>query len=223
MRMRMRTRTRTRTSPVPPRQAGTPLAVNLAHASPRAPRTTSRPRKAMTRWTPDFDWITPQLAVGGCFPGEHAERLASEHGIRAVVDLREEARDDEQVLRRHGITLLHLPTEDMCGVDARLLDDGVAFAAHWLDRAQRVLIHCEYGIGRSATLALCVMVHGGQAPLDALTQMKRLRARVSPSPAQFDCWLAWLGRHRAARRAVPWQLPDFDAFQAIAYRHPRET
>jgi protein-tyrosine phosphatase len=175
----------------------------------------------MNTWTPNLHWITPHLAVGGSFASEDAERLAAEHRVRAVIDLRAEAMDDEALLQRHGMALLHLPTEDMCGVDGRLLDDGVAFATGWLDRGERVLVHCEHGIGRSATLALCVMVDRGQAPLDALEQMKSRRALVSPSPEQFACWVAWLERHRAARRTVAWQLPDFDAFQAIAYRHLR--
>jgi len=173
-----------------------------------------------TTWTPNFSWITQQLAVGGSFPSERAPELARWHGIRAVIDLREEARDDEAVLRQHGITLLHLPTEDMCGVDAGKLDEGVAFADAALDRGERVLIHCEHGIGRSATLALCVMVWRGDPPLQALERMKSRRALVSPSPAQFACWSEWLRRHRERRRAS-WEVPDFDAFQAIAYRHLR--
>jgi protein-tyrosine phosphatase len=177
-----------------------------------------RRQRTMTTWKPNFSWITRELAVGGSFPSERAEELASAHRIRAVVDLRNEAKDDETVLRRHGMTLLHLPTEDMCGVDAAHLDEGVAFASAALDRGERVLIHCEHGIGRSATLALCVMVFRGERPLDALEQMKSRRALVSPSPAQFACWSKWLARHRELQRA-PWEVPDFDAFQAIAYRH----
>jgi protein-tyrosine phosphatase len=167
---------------------------------------------------PNFDWITDQLAVGGSFVPEQTERLAREHGVRAVVDLRNEEVDDERLLRRHGIVLLHLPTEDMGGVDAAHLDDGVRFACAHLDRGDRVLIHCQHGIGRSAVLALCVLVRRGQAPLDALALMKDRRARVSPSPAQFECWAGWLGRHRDTN-AVAWDVPDFDAFKAIAYRH----
>ncbi|RYY53926.1 MAG: protein phosphatase [Comamonadaceae bacterium] len=173
-----------------------------------------------TDWQPDFDWVTPQLAVGGRFPAEHAALLASAHGIDAVVDLRLEDQDDEQLLRSHGITLLHLPTEDMYGVEPARLDEGVRFVCDWLDRGRRVLVHCEHGIGRSATLALCVLVQRGSAPLDALEQMKGSRAKVSPSPAQFACWQEWLAQF-ARHHPVAWDTPDFDAFQRIAYRHLR--
>jgi protein-tyrosine phosphatase len=167
---------------------------------------------------PNFDWITDHLAVGGSFDPEQTERLAREHGLRAVVDLRNEDVDDERLLRRHGIVLLHLPTEDMGGIDSQHLDDGVRFACEHLDRGERVLIHCQHGIGRSAVLALCVLVQRGQPPLQALALMKDRRARVSPSPAQFACWADWLARHREGN-AVPWDVPGFDEFKAIAYRH----
>ena len=169
---------------------------------------------------PDFDWITDHLAVGGCLDPKQTESLSRDHGIRAVVDLRNEDVDDEAELQRHGIALLHLPTEDTFGVDPAHLDKGVRFTGAHLDRRERVLIHCRHGIGRSAVLALCVLVHRGASPLDALALMKDRRERVSPSPAQFACWSQWLERHRRAHDAA-WQIPDFDAFQAIAYRHWR--
>ena len=172
----------------------------------------------MSSWQPNFDWITDHLAVGGSFLPEQTERLTREHRIRAVVDLRNEDVDDERLLRRHGIALLHLPTQDMCGVDHAHLERGVAFAAGHIDRGERVLVHCEHGIGRSAVLALCVLVHRGMAPLEALELMKDRRGRVSPSPEQFACWSDWLARRRRGG-AVDWAVPEFDEFKAIAYRH----
>ena len=169
-------------------------------------------------WQPNLTWITDALAVGGRFPPERAEHLASRLGVRAVVDLRSEDRDDEVVLRRHGMALLHLPTDDHGAVTLPMLDDGVAFATAFLDRGERVLIHCEHGIGRSATLALCVLVHRGMEPLEALELSKSRRALISPSPAQYACWTKWLAVLNRERRAG-WEIPSFDAFKAIAYRH----
>jgi len=168
----------------------------------------------MADWTPNLDWITPALAVGGSFPTERAEHLARELGIGAVVDLRAEACDDEAVLRRHGLVFLHLPTLDHHAVSPAMLTDGVAFSRAQLAAGRKLLIHCEHGIGRSAVLALCVLVDGGLAPLEALELAKSRRALVSPSPAQYEAWRAWLAR----RELEP---PGFDAFAAIAYRHLR--
>lgn len=144
--------------------------------------------------------------------------LAREHRIRAVIDLREEAKDDEELLKSHGIALLHLPTPDMCGVSTIYLDDGVRFACDRLDRGERVLIHCTHGIGRSATLALCVLVSQGHSPLGALEQMKQARELISPSTSQFACWVEWMTRHAGKGADAAWRVPALDAFEAIAYR-----
>ena len=101
---------------------------------------------------------------------------------------------------------------------AAMLDEGVAFTNRHMNRGERVLVHCEHGIGRSATLALSVLVSRGHAPLEALELAKTRRALVSPSPAQYEAWAAWLVAWKA-RAAASWNIPDFDAFKAIAYRH----
>jgi protein-tyrosine phosphatase len=119
-------------------------------------------------------------------------------------------------MRQHGITVLHLPTEDMCGVEASDLEHGIRFADEFLDAGKRVLIHCEHGIGRSATLALCVLVHRGHSPLSALALLKRQRPLISPSPAQFACWSVWMEAYRFSNE-VAWNLPTFGDFKALAY------
>ncbi|HVG67738.1 MAG TPA: dual specificity protein phosphatase family protein [Kofleriaceae bacterium] len=166
----------------------------------------------------NLSWITATLAIGGSFNDDHVAQLARRHRVRAIVDLRVEACDDEATLRQHGIRFLHLPTEDGCGVSLPMLEQGVRFVGEHLARDQRVFIHCEYGIGRSATLALCVLVSRGLAPLDALALAKDRREVMSPSPAQFEAWATWLRAWRDRHRPR-WEPPSFEAFRAIAYRH----
>lgn len=168
----------------------------------------------MAGWEPTFSWLTQTLAVGGAVPAEGVEVLAAEHGVSAVIDLRQEACDDAEALERHGLDFLHLPTQDLCAVSVEMLERGVAFARPRLTAGRRVLIHCEHGIGRSATLALCVLVDQGMTPLAALSLAKDRRPLVSPSPEQYEAWRAWLERLRP-----PPAIPDFDAFKTIAYRH----
>jgi hypothetical protein len=162
----------------------------------------------------DLSWVTPQLAVGGRFPMERTEELLRDLGIDRVVDVRRECCDDEAVLRRHGVTLLNLPTEDRCAVSQRMLDDGVAWVGCELRAGHKVFIHCEYGIGRSALLALCVLADSGVAPIAALKALKQARWKVSPSPEQFEGFRTWLGRH-----GVP--APSVDELFQIAYAHLR--
>jgi protein-tyrosine phosphatase len=163
-------------------------------------------------WAPDFHWLTDDLAVGGCFPAERALALSSEHGIGAVVDLREEDRDDERRLREAGIEFLHLPTPDLEPASVEMLERGVEFARDRIARGGKVLIHCQHGIGRSALLSLCVLVDAGWEPLDALLRAKDARAVMSPSRSQFEGWAKWL-----KSRGKP--APDYHTFGCIAYRH----
>src|SRR5438270_3723709 len=163
-------------------------------------------------WRPDLHWLTEHVAVGGCFPIERAAVLAREHGIRAIVDLRQEERDDVAALRSARIDFLHLPTPDLEPATTEMLERGVAFARKYIDRRERVLLHCQHGIGRSALLGLCVLVDQGWEPLHALRQAKNQRERVSPSRLQYEGWAEWL-------RARGIAAPDFHTFGCIAYRH----
>jgi protein-tyrosine phosphatase len=163
-------------------------------------------------WNPDFHWLTEHVAVGACFPAEQAHHLARKHGIKAVVDLREEDCDDEEQLRAAGIELLHLPTPDLEPASMAMLDRGVDFVRARAEAGEPVLIHCQHGIGRSALLALCALVDQGWEPLAALTHAKDRRWKVSPSRSQYDGWAEWL-------RSRGKQAPDYHTFGCIAYRH----
>jgi protein-tyrosine phosphatase len=161
---------------------------------------------------PDFHWLTEHLALGGALPSADPANLATEHGIQAIVDLRAEDCDDEKWLRTAGIAFLHLPTPDMHPAKAGHLEQGVAFVRERLVRGEKVLIHCQHGIGRSALLALCVLVELGFEPLDALRHAKDRREAVSPSRAQYEGWCGWLESRGK-------EAPDYHSFGCIAYRH----
>lgn len=163
-----------------------------------------------------FDWITPDLAVGGCYE-PHTPEALSALGVGAVIDLREEACDDGEALERWGIGFLHLPTPDHGAVSEAMLDAGVAFAEQARSQGRRLLAHCQHGVGRSALMVLCIMVSRGWSPASALARAKAMRERISPSVAQYHAWAAWLGRWKAAH-ALAWSVPDFAAFAAVAYR-----
>jgi predicted protein tyrosine phosphatase len=170
---------------------------------------------AQAAWQPEFSWLTEHVAVGGCFPIERAQHLAQAHGIRAVVDLRQEGCDDQEQLRGAGIDFLHLPTPDLEPVSNEMLERGVEFVSGHVARGGKVLIHCQHGIGRSALLALCVLVDQGWEPLEALAHAKDRRERVSPSHSQYRGWSEWLkARGKAA--------PDYHTFGCVAYRHLAE-
>ena len=163
-------------------------------------------------WEPDLHWLADGLAVGGCFPPGRETELSREHGIGAVVDLREEERDEEERLAAAGIAFLHLPTRDLEPASASMLDQGVRFVRAQIERGNKVLIHCQHGIGRAPLLALCVLVELGFEPIAALELAKEARSIVSPSRSQYEGWAAWL----SSRGLAP---PDYHSFGCIAYRH----
>jgi hypothetical protein len=165
-------------------------------------------------WRPEFTWILDSLAVGGSFPRGVAARLARECGFGAVIDVRLEDRDHAEELAACGLAFLHLPTEDACAVSQEMLDAGVGFARQTAEAGGKLLIHCQHGIGRSATVALCVLVDRGYPPLEALALAKDAREKVSPAPCQFEAWSEWV-----ARRAPQHAAPTFEDFARIAYRH----
>src|SRR3977135_2246697 len=55
----------------------------------------------------NYSDVTAQLAVGGAFRKRHIKRLRH-HGVTAVVDCRQEARDDPAALAAAGIQFLHI-------------------------------------------------------------------------------------------------------------------
>lgn len=163
----------------------------------------------------DLDWVWPGLAVGGRFDLERCPELAQRLGIRAVVDLREEARDDPRLLSRYGMDFLHLPTADQCPPPRERLEEAVRWVEVHLGAGHRVLLHCEHGVGRSALLALCVMVGRGLSPLEALRIAKAARWQVSPSPAQLETYLAFCAQRILQAR----ELPALEELELLAYSH----
>jgi len=166
----------------------------------------------------NLSWVTEDLAVGGRFPIEATEQLARSLSIRAIVDLRREACDDEHILRQHGIRLLHLPTQDCCGIALPQIWEGVRFIDEQLRNGGRVYVHCEHGIGRSPLLTCCFLLERAHSPLAALRLVKSARPCVSPTPDQLQRFLEWT-RQWMKGRSVPWRLPDLLELSEIAYSH----
>jgi protein-tyrosine phosphatase len=166
----------------------------------------------------DLDFVTPELAVGGSFPRGAEPDLAASLGIKRVIDLRLEDSDDPDALASAGIQLLRLPALDGSAPDGQQLDEGVAWACAGLDRKERVLIHCQHGIGRSPLLTFCVLVARGLSPVEAVETVKRGRPAIMPNWEQLAALVRWAGSF-ARGHAVGWQLPTVEELQAVAWRN----
>lgn len=166
----------------------------------------------------DLSWVLPSLAVGARLTPAWLGHLARDLGVRRVVDLRAEAKDEEALMRRYGVELLYLPTDDLCPIQRESIWTGVTWVRRQLARGERVLIHCEHGIGRSVLLACCVLVSRGRSPREAMELVKRVRWKASPSPEQLECLLTWTDdwcRATGERRPPT----TWDDLARIAYRH----
>jgi protein tyrosine phosphatase (PTP) superfamily phosphohydrolase (DUF442 family) len=132
----------------------------------------------------DMSWVTDALAVGGRIRDEDIERLARS-GVTRVVDTRSEYRDDEAALKRAGIQLLYLPTPDTYPLSVEDLLTGSAWALEQIRAGQRVLIHCEHGVGRSVLLTCAVLVRDGYSAEAALRLVQVKRWQASPNHRQI--------------------------------------
>jgi protein tyrosine phosphatase (PTP) superfamily phosphohydrolase (DUF442 family) len=141
--------------------------------------------------------ITDDLVVGGAIP-VRAYRSLKEMGITAVIDLREEARDDEAALRVLGIELLYLPATDRYAASQDQMRRGVEWALERIERGGKVYAHCKHGVGRGPLMGLAIMVAQGSTASGALRHMRSQRWQAAPNDRQLAALVQferdWTGR-----------------------------
>jgi protein tyrosine phosphatase (PTP) superfamily phosphohydrolase (DUF442 family) len=132
----------------------------------------------------NMSWITPQLAVGGRIHSEDIVRLAK-LGVTRVVDTRSEHRDDRDALAAHGIEMLYLPTPDTYPLTLEQLAEGTEWIVEQIAHGERVLVHCEHGVGRSVLLTAAALVAGGMRAQDAIKLVQAGRWQAAPNHMQM--------------------------------------
>jgi protein-tyrosine phosphatase len=95
-------------------------------------------------------------------------------GIGAVVDLRAEGKDDETLMAQHDIRFLHLPVRDRWPPSQAQMVEGAEWVLTQMGEQRKTLVHCKEGIGRSVTLACCVLMRQGH---DLASAVRLVRAR----------------------------------------------
>ncbi len=127
---------------------------------------------------PDMAWVTDDLAVSGSLHPRHFPHLA-DLGVTAVVDMRQEGSDDPELLARHGIAFLHLPVKNMHPPTQEQLQRGARWVLEELGKGGKALLHCKDGIGRSVSLAACVLMTRGHDMDSALALIRSVRWGVA--------------------------------------------
>jgi protein-tyrosine phosphatase len=131
----------------------------------------------------NMSWITDQLAVGGRIRPQDINALAGT-GITSVIDTRSEHGDDIDALARVHIKLLHLPTADTRPFTIEQMMEGAKWANEAMQHGDRVLIHCEHGVGRSVLLTCAALVYNGMHARDALELVQGKRWQAAPNHRQ---------------------------------------
>ena len=132
----------------------------------------------------NMSWITPHLAVGGRVLPADVPRLART-GITRVVDTRSEHKDDVGALAREGIELLYLPTPDTHPLSVAQLQEGSRWINQQIAAGERVLVHCEHGVGRSVLMAAAALVAGGMNAHTAIDLVQTKRWQAAPNHRQM--------------------------------------
>ena len=142
--------------------------------------------------------ITEQLVVGGAVPPRSYGRLKA-MGVTAVIDLREEAKDDEEALRRLGIELLYLPATDRFAASQDQMRKGVEWALERINAGGQVYAHCKHGVGRGPLMGLAILVAQGHTTSSALRLVRSKRWQAAPNDRQLAALLdfeqGWTGHH----------------------------
>ena len=133
-----------------------------------------------------FSSITPSLLVGRRPTPDHLDTLSAK-GVTHVVSCLEEQRRTDVAFLGDDFDHLFLPANDEMNHD---LDDAIERFLSWVDDARAtdsnatVLVHCEVGVSRSASLAIALLMRDeGRTFLDAFELARSRRVQVLPNLA----------------------------------------
>ena len=135
----------------------------------------------------NMSWINEQIAVSGAFTDRDIP-LLKEQGINAVLDIRSERRDNEELLKNHGMDYLQVEVNDTFSPSFEQLEMIMNFVEPLLDIGHKVLIHCQNGAGRSCLVAVAILARQGMKTSDALQLVKQRHPKCGFTDNQ-QCFL----------------------------------
>lgn len=129
-----------------------------------------------------FSEVTPQLLLGGQHYYRKGYSRVRNHGITAIVNMRERHSDVDQGIA--GERHLQLATADNTPPSIADLMRGADFIGEEIQRGGKVYIHCAVGCGRAPTMTAAYLISTGISPKDALKQIKKVRPFINPTKRQ---------------------------------------
>lgn len=158
----------------------------LCYSASSSHLSTTEPEQTATgRSTPAYDQdgpveLLPFLYLGSALHSSRRETLAAS-GITAVLNVSSTCPNFYEA----ELEYLRLTVEDSLAADIRAcFSTAIAFIDSVKQSGGRVLVHCQAGISRSATICLAYLMHARRVKLDeAFDFVKQRRQVISPNLA----------------------------------------
>jgi protein-tyrosine phosphatase len=115
---------------------------------------------------PWFSQINDQLTLGAS-PLKHQVETLKEQGHTAVLSMIESFETEPHLFgipakpadwRAAGVHFLNLPNPDLTPVRDEDVDKGVEYLNQQISQGRKVYVHCQAGVGRSATIVICYLI-----------------------------------------------------------------
>jgi Fe-S-cluster containining protein len=139
-------------------------------------------------------WITDSLALGHA-PMSYADLDSlREQGVGAIMNLCAEFCDLHEIEEKHGFEVYYLPVLD----NHVPLEPELEKALDWLDEAiylgKKVLVHCRYGMGRTATFVAAYLLRKGFG-------LKLARKKVEQARTMHSSFSQWRLLRKYSKRS----------------------
>ncbi len=127
--------------------------------------------------------VVPGLWIGGA-PDHRQARLLVGEGIEAVVDLRGEASETNNVWPP-TVEVVRLALQDHGSPTAEELQQAAETASQLMRRGLEVFVHCQAGLERSPTVACATLLLQGWPLTEAYRRVTATRPGARPTDGQL--------------------------------------
>lgn len=117
-------------------------------------------------------WITQQIAVGYSPKSYEDLDIIKKQGIGVIVNLCAECYDLNEIEKKAGFEVYHLPIPDESAPDLEDMKKALTWLDDIINRGQKVIVHCRFGIGRTGTFVIAYLLKNGFSLDDALEKME---------------------------------------------------
>jgi len=120
---------------------------------------------------PDLSFINENLCVGGVCSIQSLSR----NGIQAILDLREEARDNTKEFAKYSINYLKVGIRDRKTPDKDQLNQILDWIRINVEGGKKVFVHCNLGRGRAPSIAAAYLISQGMDSKNSIKLIKKTR------------------------------------------------